>query len=167
MLSLHSFYFITILFFILLLIYITQASHPGGQNGWKYSSHPNPQSQNTLSGGPAVVVVTNEHPIQAAINVASPDVFGSFIVASLTSPAYEIQTVAPAISNANSSQLIVFELHNPVLSKITFVIVSPPVHASFALAELRLNVGAAVVVVGAAVVVVGAAVVVVAGEQDV
>jgi hypothetical protein len=82
-------------------------------------------------------------------------------MASLTSPAYEIQTVAPAISNANSSQLIVFELHNPVLSKITLVIVNPPVQASFALAALYLKTGAAVVVVGAAVVVVGAAVVVV------
>jgi len=90
---------------------------------------------------------------QAAVNVASPDVLGSLIVASLTWPAYVIQTVTPAISDTNSLQVIVVELHNPVLSKITLVIVNPPVQASLALAALYLNAGAAVVVVDAAVVV--------------
>ena len=94
-----------------------------------------------------VVVVKAEHSPQAATNVASPDVFGSFIVASLTSPPYEIQTVIAAASYKNSLQVIVVELHNPVLSRITFVIVNPPVQASFALAALYLNTGAAVVVV--------------------
>ena len=67
-------------------------------------------------------------------------------MASLTSPAYEIQTVAPAISDTNSLQLIVVELHNPVLSKVTLVIVNPAVQASLALAALYLKTGAAVVV---------------------
>jgi hypothetical protein len=107
-----------------------------------------------------VVVVVALQAEQAPVNVASPDVFGSFIVASLTSPAYEIQIVTPAISDTNSLHVIVVELHNPVLSKTTPVIVNPPVQASLALAALYLNDGAAVVVEVLVVVVVGATVVV-------
>jgi hypothetical protein len=86
-------------------------------------------------------------------------------VASLTSPAYEIQIVTPAISDTNSLHVIVVELHNPVLSKTTLVIVNPPVQASLALAALYLKTGAAVVVVVVVVVVEVVEVVVVASKS--
>jgi len=59
MLSLPAFYFITILFFILLLIYgAAQGVHPGGHSNPAYSLHPPPQSHHTPPIGPNVVVIS-------------------------------------------------------------------------------------------------------------